>query len=119
MIVYEYDRIKIEAANYVTVIRVVVVVPVINERPWIVAVVIIVPAVVIPSVSFPTTVPVFLILVSVILVEPLIVVIVVHVSRTGSGTPVIVSSPEIPVRCVPAVISVIPVKIAVACCRSC
>jgi hypothetical protein len=113
LIVIKGHRTNIEPANHMPVMRVVIIIFVVSISIRIIASVIITPAIGIPTVTFPTPVPVFLLVIVVIPVIIPVRMIVVHFSRTVFIVPVPVTSTIIPAGAVSSVGVIDTVKIAV------
>jgi hypothetical protein len=106
MIMYKERWLINKPANYVAPSRVVEIMPVEPVRVWMVGVVIIYPAVKIPAIPFPTSVPVIIISVIVVPVEIFIAFPVVRTVRSSAGVPVFFTASVVFTGSVPSVIFV-------------
>ncbi len=80
MIVHKYRRMVIEITNYMSVMVMTVVVLMVPVRVWMIRMVIVAPAAVVPPVTLPASVPVPLLVVIIVAVILFVIVIVIHFS---------------------------------------
>ena len=73
------------------------------------------PAIMVPAIAFPTSVPVFVLVVIVFTVKLSIVSVVNHISRTVTICPNFVVTFVILVWCISAVVYIVSVKLTVVC----
>jgi len=112
-VVVKNCRANVEPANYVSVMRVVIVVPVITVRVRIISPVIVAPAPIVPTVMFPTPVPMFLFVIIIVSVVFSVGMIIIHISWTILIVPVTVATFIIAVGFISLIRTVDPIKISV------
>lgn len=113
MIVHKHGWTVNKLANYVSVMIIVIIILVVTVWIWIVPSVIVAPAAVVPTIVFPTTIPVIVFVVIVVWIISSVAMVVVHCFRAVTTTPLLAISPVVFIRSIPFIT---PVNIVVSAC---